>query len=95
MAESKTYQEHQEALLNMRSRPARLSYALQHFSDIRKSIERKKNPSSSNTIGRTGTVYPSMQGSRMNSEWGDLLYPKRGTDHNRAMEETLQHQETT
>ena len=44
MAESKTYQEHQEALLNMRSRPARLSYALQHSSDIRKSIERKKNP---------------------------------------------------
>ena len=44
MAESKTYQEHQESLLNMRSRPARLSYALQHFSDIRKSIQRKNNP---------------------------------------------------
>ena len=36
MAESKILLEHQEALLNMRSRAARLSYALEHFSDTGK-----------------------------------------------------------
>ncbi len=44
MADSKTLQEHQEALLNLRSRSLRLAYALENFTDIRKAIQRRDNP---------------------------------------------------
>ena len=36
MAESKTLQEHQEAILNLRSKSLRLSYVLENFTEIRK-----------------------------------------------------------
>ena len=44
MADSKTLQEHQEALLNLRSRSLRLAYTLQNFTDIRKAQARVTDP---------------------------------------------------
>ena len=44
MADSKTLQEHQEALLNLRSRSLRLAYTLQNITDIRKAQARVTDP---------------------------------------------------
>ena len=44
MADQISSEEHQVALLNLRSRSARLTYALQNFKDILKAHRRKTNP---------------------------------------------------